>query len=185
MNKLSGILLGIVLFSCNPHEQNILTHYYIQAEMVPDSAYLSANVQIVFIARQEYKDSICFDLNPGVKIHSLTAQKLEHYLFGEYQNGKLVLYIAEPVHPNNHLHISLSYSGRLHQQSITILDSNLIWLPVNEDTMPFTYHAKIALPGTWQISHPETGTGKHGKWLLESPEPKHSLEIKFSANTLK
>lgn len=149
--------------------------------MVPDSAWLSANVQMVFVARQEYNDSICFDLNPGVDIHSLTAESLEHYLFGEYQSGKLVLYLEDPVLPNKQLHIALSYSGSLSPDGISRLDSNLAWYPANANTRPCTYHAKFALPGTWQISHPEAGIGAHGKWLLQSPEPKRSLDIVFSA----
>ncbi|MFC2098117.1 hypothetical protein ACFLSP_00095 [Bacteroidota bacterium] len=184
MRNLYCILLGIVLFSCNPYEGYNYTHYYIQAELIPDSAYFSANVQMVFVARKEYHDSICFDLNPAVKIHSLASQELEHYLFSEYQAGKLVLYIEDAVQLNDQLHISLSYSGRLHEQGITSLDSSYAWYPHNEETQPFTYQAKFALPGNWQISHPETGTGQHGKWLLESPEPLQSLKIKFTLSQL-
>ena len=180
MRKLSGFFLGMVLLSCNPYEQYSNTHYYIQAEMDPDSAWLAANVQIVFVARQEYHDSLCFDLNPGVEIHSLTAQELEHYRFGEYQPGKLVLFIEDPVYPNEQLQIAMSYSGRLYPEGISHLDSGIIWYPVNEDTSPCTYQAKFALPGKWKISHPETGLGKHGKWLLQSIEPKQSFDIRFS-----
>ncbi|HEC41958.1 MAG TPA: hypothetical protein ENI20_03940 [Bacteroides sp.] len=174
------ILPLMVLVSCNPYDQYLNTHYYIQAEVVPDSAWLSANVQIVFVAGQEYRDSICFDLNPGVEIHSLAAQELEHYRFGEYQSGRLVLYIEDPVHPNDDLNISLSYSGRLSPGGISRLDSNLMWFPVNNDTRPFTYHAKVALPGKWGISHPRTSRGEHGKWLLQSLEPQQSFDISLT-----
>ena len=169
-----------MLFSCNPHEQYSFTHYNIQAELDPDKGYFSANMQMVYVAHKEYTDSICFDLNPDVSIHTLTVQELEHFRFYGNDKGILVLYIEEPVHPNDQLHISLSYSGRLDEQTLTAMDSTLCWYPANEDTQPFTYQVKLALPGNWYISHPEANTGKHGKWQIQSENPQSSLELAFA-----
>ena len=180
MKKLLCILLGTVLFSCNPYEQYIVTHYYVQAEIDPSTSSISANVQIVFVARKEYHDSICFFLNPGVEIHSLAAQELEHYVFQETGTGELVLYTEDPVFPGDQLHISLSYSGLLGNQEIHHLDSSLLWYPVNEDTQPCTYQAKFALPGSWQINDPEVSFGKHGKWLLQARKPRDAFKIEFT-----
>lgn len=181
LSKLSCFLLGMVLFSCNPYEQYSFTHYYIQVEVEPESSLLSANVQMVFVARQEYHDSICFSLNPGVEIQALTAQNLRYYKFYGPDTGRLVLYIDDPVLPDVQLHISMSYSGRLSKQEVWQLDSSLLWYPVNEDTQPCTYHAKFALPGYLQISHPEANTDKHGKLLVQNLEPGNFIEIVFAA----
>ena len=180
MRKLFGFLSGLVLLSCNPYEQYSATHLYIQAEVQPESAQIAANVQMVLVAGKEYTDSICFRLNPGLKIQSIAAQELEKYRFNKNGDGKLVLYIEEKINPGEALQISLSYSGRLSRNEIQKLDSSLLWLPVNEDTRPCTYHAKFALPGKWRITNPGSGTGKHGKWLVESRDAQESLEFIFA-----
>jgi hypothetical protein len=186
--------LGLFVFSCNPYERYLLTHYNIQAEYNPETASLAANVQMVLVAGREYRDSICFRLNPGVEIRSLAAQELEHYEFNKADSGRLVIFIEEPVATGDQLHISLSYSGKLGsidrkknahgdpvpiEPGITIMDSALYWIPVNDDTVPFTLRAKFALPGNWYISRPAANAGRHGKWLIETVKPQHSLSIIF------
>lgn len=179
MKKAFSFLLGLALFSCNPYEQYFFTHYYIQAELDPASALLSANVQMVYVARQDYTDSICFRLNPGVEVHSLASQELVHYRFGEYDRGMLVIYIEEPVAKNDRLHISLSYSGKISPQEVRQLDSTLFWLPANEDTGLYTYQVKIALPKPWKVMRPAASSGQHGKWQLESRKPRESLIVEL------
>jgi len=49
---------------------------------------------MVFVAGQEYNDSITFQLNESVEILSLTAQELKYY---EFDRGLLVLFIEEAV----------------------------------------------------------------------------------------
>lgn len=180
MKNLSCILWIIVLFSCNPYEQYFYSHYYIQAEMDPGSARFSANLQMVFVARQEYKDSICFHLNPELRIQSLASQELEHYIFRESDSGRLVLFLEDPVGPNERIHISMSYSGRLSGNRVMQMDSSICWYPVNEDSHPCTYMVKFALPGSWQVSQPDAATGQHGKWLIQSREPQNSIDISIT-----
>lgn len=175
-----SLAMSPVLFSCNPYEQYAFTHYHIQAELDPGTGHISANIQMVFVARREYHDSICFQLNPDLRIQSLAAQELEFYRFNQGDSGRLVLYIEEAVRPYDKLHISLSYSGRLSEQAVTSLDSTLLWYPVNQDSSPCTYLAKLALPGGWQVTHPEAQTGKHGKWQLQSEMPCSSIEIRIA-----
>ncbi|MFC2115629.1 hypothetical protein ACFLTU_04100 [Bacteroidota bacterium] len=182
VGKLSCFLFGLLLISCNPYDQYSLTHYFIQAEVDPSTALLSANVQMVLVARREYHDSICFNLNTGLEIQALTAQELKHYDFYKSESGRLVLYIQDPVFPNDQLHISMSYSGRLAGQEVLNLDSSLLWYPSNEDTKPCTYLAKIALPGSWQIIQPEVSTGKHGKFLVQNQNPQDFIDIVFATN---
>ena len=81
--------------------------------MDPGQGFLSANVQMVFVPRQRYSDSICFRLDPGLRIHSLAAQELKHYSFKQSGGGWLVLYLQDPVESHDQLHISMSYSGTL------------------------------------------------------------------------
>lgn len=194
----SILLLAALLATCNPYEPYSDTHFYVQAEVDPGNSLISANVQIVLVASREYRDSISFALNPGVEIQSLTAQELEHYQFGEYHHGRLVLFIEEHVQPGDQLHISLSYSGKLtgnknagsgqdhgtgygpDNSGKLILDNSLLWLPVNRDTRSMTFMGKFALPGEWILSQPESGTGKHGKWLVQVVDPGEIPEIVFS-----
>lgn len=171
------ILLVAVLFSCSPHEQYHHTHYNIQAELDPGSKLFSANLQIVLVARQEYRDSICFSLNPDLNIHALAAQELEHYLFRVSDSSRLVLYLEDPVSPGDELLISMSYSGHLPGNGITLLDPSTGWYPVNEDSHPCTYLIKLALPGSWKVSNPAAGTGEHGKWLIQSQDPEEAIRI--------
>ena len=180
MRKLFGFLSAMILLSCNPYEQYSSTHLYIQAEVQPESARIAANVQMVFVAGKEYTDSICFRLNPELKIQSMAAQVLEKYRFNENGDGKLILYIEEQINPGESLQVSLSYSGQLGPNEIHRLDSSLHWYPMNEDTRPCTYQAKFALPGKWHITDPDSGIGKHGKWLVESRDTLESLEISFA-----
>jgi len=178
---LTSILGVLVLSSCNPYEPYPFTHYNIKAAIDPEEASISANVQMVFIPRQEHSDSICFYLNPGVEILSLTAQELKHYKFFHADTGKLVLYIQETVRPFEQLHISLSYAGKLANRSLVSMDSSIFWYPVNIDTPPSTFQAKFALPGKWQISNLTTGTGKHGKRLYQSTLPQSALNLIFTS----
>jgi hypothetical protein len=180
--KIFTIILGVlVLSSCNPYEQYHFTHYNIKAAIDPEEAMISANVQMIFLPRQEYVDSICFLLNPGLKTHSLTAQELKYYEFNSMDTGKLVLYIQEPIRPNEQLHIAMSYSGKLAKQTLTNMDSSIFWYPVNRDTPPSTFQAKFALPGNWHISNVATGRGKHGKHLYQSKLPQPALNLIFTS----
>jgi hypothetical protein len=190
VKRLHAILLGTVLFSCNPYEPYFFTHYHIQAELDPGTGLISANVQMVFVARQDYSDSICFRLNPALNIHTLAAQNLEHYIYRQSDSGWLVIFLEDPIGPRDQLHISLSYSGQLlgstrkvreeDQKDFMQLDSTLYWYPANQDTWPFTFQAKFALPGSWQIIRPDASTGRHGKWLIHSGEPQKSMNILFT-----
>jgi hypothetical protein len=177
---LSGLSLAGIIFlltvpeSCSPYEPYPYTHYYIQATIEPEIARIAANVQLVFIPRKDYYDSILFYLNPGVEIQSLAAQELQYY---EFEGDELRLYIEEPVMRNEQLHISLSYSGVITDRVLEHMDSSLLWYPLNEDIYPSTFHAKFNLAGEWQISEPETGTGKHGKRLYQSLQPRGFLDI--------
>ena len=180
MKKLFVYLSGLVLLSCNPYEQHKSTHLYIQAEVDPGTGFLSSNVQMVFVAGKEYADSICFLLNPGFEIRSLAAQELEYYLFNETGSGMLVLYLEEQLNEGESLQIALSYSGKLAQHPIQRLDSATCWLPVNEDTQPCTYMAKLALPGKWRVAGPDARTGQHGKWLIEARDAREFPVITFT-----
>ncbi len=171
-----------LLVSCNPYDPYPFTHYNIKAIIEPEQAKISANVQMIFVPRQEYRDSICFSLNPGLEITSLTAQELKYYEFHTRDTGNLVLYIQDPVGPNEQLHISLSYEGTLSGEAIISMDSSLFWYPVNSNSSPSTFQAKFALSGKWQISDPATGAGKHGKRLYATRQPLNSLNIIFTGN---
>lgn len=173
-------LLLALIASCNPYEPYSHTHYYIQATIDPEQANISANVQIVFIPRLEYHDSICFSLNSCLEIHSLTAQELRYYKFNDNDSGNLVLYIQEPIYPSEQLHIALSYTGKLDNKPVHKLDSGMLWYPMNPDATPATFQAKFAIPGDWQISSPQTGMGKHGKWLYQNEQPRSSINLIFT-----
>ena len=173
-------LILLVVASCSPYEPYSCTHYDMKLIVDPEEATISANVQMVFLPRQGYQDSICFFLNPGLEIHSLTAQALKYYEFYAGDTGNLVLYIQEPVLPNEQLHIAMSYSGRLDNQPVMNMDTSLFWYPLNTDARPCTFTAKFALPGNWEISSPPTRMGKHGKWLYQSELPHNSLNVIFT-----
>jgi hypothetical protein len=190
VKKLPAILLGTVLFSCNPYEPYFFTHYHIQAELDPGSGRISANVQMVFVARNEYSDSICFRLNPGLNLQTLAAQDLEHYIYRQSDSGWLVIFLEDPIGPNDQLHISLSYSGQLSESTLKVreedprdfiqMDSNLLWYPASEDTRPFTYQVKFDLPGSWQMLQPNAEEVHRGKWLIRSGEPQKSMNFLFA-----
>ena len=87
MKKLLVIFLLLSGFSCNPYNPYFFTHYHITASYDPSTTSLSANVQMVFVAGQEYHDSITFQLNESVEILSLTAQELKYYEFNKGLRG--------------------------------------------------------------------------------------------------
>ena len=181
LRVLIACLVFLILASCNPYEPYPITHYNISASIEPDQARISANVQMVLVTRQEYRDSICFSLNPGVKIHALTAQVLRYYEFYDRDTCNLVLYIEDPVGPGEQLSISLSYEGQLSDELLISMDSSLYWYPVNNGSHPATFQAEFSLPGNWQISEPLIVPGKHGKRLYQSRLPRNSLSIIFTA----
>jgi hypothetical protein len=200
------LIANLVLFgcSCNPYQPYYFTHYHIIASYDPASTSLSASVQMVFIPDQEYHDSITFQLNDKVDIHSLTAQELKYY---EFDTGRLVLYIEDPVMPGEQLHISLNYSGvigyehtlypdldpglTLDQEQVPdqqpvldqqpapdqqpVLDPALRWYPVNPDIDKLTYSVKIKLPDPYRLEDP--GIRKRGIWHLITEKPLGSIFV--------
>jgi hypothetical protein len=168
-------LTGFFLPSCIPSKSYPETHYSIRGLFAPDSSWIAADVQMVFVPRQTYHDSICFNLNPGLEIRSLSAQELHHYEFYRTDTGRLVLYIEEPVHPAEQLYISLSYSGGLGTGLSRELNQALFWYPVNPDVIPATFRIQLELPVQWQILEPSASPGRKGKHLYETHIPVHSL----------
>ncbi len=184
MKKLLIIFLILSGFSCNPYRSYYFTHYHIIASYDPATTVLSANVQLVFIPRQEYHDSITFQLNDHMEIQSLTAQELKYY---EFEDGRLVLYIEEAVMPGDQLHISLNYSGMIGNSLSTktdlvpdpalglILGPDQVWYPVNPYTEKLTYFVEIGLPEAYSLDG--TGIRKGRKWQLLTEKPLGSIKI--------
>ncbi len=155
-------------FSCNPYQPYIFTHYHITASYDPASTQLSANVQMVFVPKQEYYDSISFRLNEFVEIQSLTAQELKYY---EFERGRLVLYIEEAVMPGDQLHISLTYKGMIGfgPGRETMLTPDRLWYPVNPGIEKLTYSIALDLPEQYSLEDP--GIQKGQSWHLGTDEP--------------
>jgi hypothetical protein len=172
------------LLACNPYRSYFFTHYHIIADYDPASTLLSANVQMVFIAGQEYHDSIAFRLKELVEIQSLTAQELKYY---EFEDGRLVLFIEDAVMPGDQLHISLSYAGHIGNDQATqsgsvpkkpssagpvqfqVLSPDRLWYPVNADIKQMTYSVEIELPDAYSLEG--SGERKGRNWLVTSAMP--------------
>lgn len=164
----------LLLPACDPYVQYGSSQYYLQVEADPSSCRIAVNLQLVFLARTQHSDSLCFTLNPALGIETLTAQDLDHYRYSATDTGRLVLYLDHPVYPGDQLHISLSYKGILPDPPLARLDSSLLWYPCNEESLPAGFLVKLSIPGDWRVAHPEATPGRHGKWNIligESPNP--------------
>ena len=159
MKNLLFIFLILSGFSCNPYDTYYYTHYHIIASYDPASSGLLANVQIVFVPQQEYRDSIILQLNEHLSIHSLTAQELRYY---EFNAGRLVLYIEEPVMPGDQLHISMNYSGIIGDGLIPAL----AWYPLIPDIEKLTYSVELELPEPYSLDNSWDNKGQ--RWKLQS-----------------
>jgi hypothetical protein len=174
MRKFVPVLLLAALFSCNPSKAYLCTHYHIIAGFDPGTGFLSASVQMVFVAKRHHADSLGFQLDSSLKVQTLAAQDLDRYVYLRSDTGRLVLYLEDPIAPGDQLHISLQYSGYLSRSD---LDSSLLWIPANLDTKPFTMDAELALPDSWKVLRPEAVPVQGSKWLIRSADPVSSIGI--------
>ena len=168
MKKLLVIFLLLSGFSCNPYRPYFFTHYHITARYNPSTTSLSANVQMVFVAGQEYHDSITFQLNESVEILSLTAQELKYY---EFDKGLLVLYIEEAVMKGDQIHISLTYQGFIGDGSDRgdLLTPDKLWYPVNRGIDKLTYSIELDLPEHLSLEEPWIRKGQSWHWSIKKP----------------
>lgn len=168
MKKLLIIFLLISGFSCNPYRPYFFTHYHVTARYDPSTTSLLANVQMVFVADQEYHDSITFQLNGSVEILSLTAQELKYY---EFDKGLLVLYIEEAVMKGDQIHISLTYQGFIGDGSGrgNFLTPDRLWYPVNRGIDKLTYSIDLDLPEHFSLEEPWTRKGQSWHWSIKKP----------------
>jgi len=168
MKKLLLIFLLISGFSCNPYHPYFFTHYHITASYNPSTTSLSANVQMVFVAGQEYNDSITFQLNESVEILSLTAQELKYY---EFDRGLLVLFIEEAVMKGDQIHISLTYQGFIGDgpDRGNLLTPDQLWYPVNRGIDKLTYSIELDLPEHFSLEEPWVRKGQSWHWSIKKP----------------
>lgn len=168
MKKLMVISLLLSAFSCNPYQPYIFTHYHITASYNPATTSLSANLQMVLVAQQEYHDSITFLLNGSLEIISLTAQELKYY---EFDKGRLVLYIEEVVMPGDQIHISLAYEGMIEDGAdrATWLTPDKLWYPMNLGIDKMTYSIALDLPNHHNLEEPWVRKGQSWHWETKRP----------------
>lgn len=168
MKKLMHIFLLLSALSCNPYEPYQFTHYHISATYDPSSSSLSANVQMVLVAGQEYHDSIIFQLNESLEIISLTAQELKYY---EFDYGRLVLFIEEAVMVGDQIHISLAYKGIIEDDtdSGTWLTPVKLWYPINQGIDKLTYSIELDLPEHYSLAEPWIRKGQSWHWSTKKP----------------
>jgi hypothetical protein len=168
MKKLLAIILFLSAFSCNPYQPYLFTHYHITASYNPATSSLSANVQMVLVAEQEYRDSIIFQLNESVEIISLTAQELKYY---EFDYGRLVLYIEDAVMAGDQIHISMTYKGMIGNgpEKGVFLTPEKRWYPVNQGIDKLTYSIMLELPGQYSLEEPWIKKGQSWHWETKKP----------------
>jgi hypothetical protein len=168
MKKLLVIFLLLSGFSCNPYNPYFFTHYHITASYDPSTTSLSANVQMVFVAGQEYHDSITFQLNESVEILSLTAQELKYY---EFNKGLLVLYIEEVVLKGDQIHISMTYEGLIGDgpDRSNLLTPDKLWYPVNRGIDKLTFSIQLDLPEQYRLEEPWIREGQSWHWGTKKP----------------
>ena len=168
MKKILPIILLLSAFSCNPYNPYYFTHYYITARYNPSTTSLSANVQMVLVAEQEYHDSITFQLNESVEILSLTAQELKYY---EFDKGLLVLYIQEAVMKGDQIHISLTYQGFIGDGPDRgfFLTPDKLWYPVNRGIDKLTYSIELDLPEHISLEEPWIRKGQSWHRSIRKP----------------
>lgn len=174
MKKLLTILLILSGFTCHPYRAYYFTHYHIKANYDPEKQSLTANVQMVFVPGQAFRDSIAFRLNESMAIRSLSAQELKYYAF---ENGRLVLYIDEVVMPGDQLHVSMTYEGRVgaasgdESRSAPVAGQGLLaeslWYPVSPGTDRLTYTIAMKLPVAYELGSPAVRKGQHWYWGTE------------------
>jgi len=123
---------------------------------------------MVFVAGQEYHDSITFQLNESVEILSLTAQELKYY---EFDKGLLVLYIEEAVMKGDQIHISLTYQGFIGDGSDRgdLLTPDKLWYPVNRGIDKLTYSIELDLPEHLSLEEPWIRKGQSWHWSIKKP----------------
>jgi hypothetical protein len=168
MKKLLVIFLLLSGFSCNPYKPYLFTHYHITARYNPSTTSLSANVQMVFVADQEYHDSLTFKLNESVEILSLTAQELKYY---EFDKGSLVLHIQEVIMKGDQIHISLTYQGFIGDDTEkgNFLTPDKLWYPQNRGIDKLTYSIKLDLPEHFSLEEPWIRKGQSWHWSIKEP----------------
>ena len=168
MKKLLAIILFLSAFSCNPYQPYLFTHYHITASYNPATSSLSANVQMVLVAEQEYRDSIIFQLNESVEILSLTGQELKYY---EFDKGRLVLYIEDAVMAGDQIHISMTYKGMIGNgpDRGTLPTPDNLWYPINQGIDKLTYSIMLELPGQYILEEPWIRKGQNWHWETKKP----------------
>ncbi len=176
-----------LLACCNPYTQYIHTHYHMIADLDPETGMFKASLQMVFVPRSNYRDSISFCLNGEFSIHSLTAQGLERY--GFYKDGRLVLYLQDPVAEGDQLHISLSYSGNVkcalaEDENHIVMDTACCWYPRNDDIQMTTSHLRIRLPEGYVIEDPHISGHSSDTWQIRNREPAPYFRIRIKRNIL-
>jgi len=174
MKKILPIILFLSAFSCNPYEPYLFTHYHITASYDPATSDLSANVQMVLVAGQEYHDSIIFQLNGSLDIISLTAQELKYY---EFDYGRLVLYIQDPILAGDQIHISMTYKGLIGNgpKGSTLPTPDNLWYPINQGIDKLTYSIMLELPGQYRLEEPWIQRGQ--SWFWETKKPLASISF--------
>ena len=168
MKKLLHIILFLSAFSCNPYQPYLFTHYHITASYDPATSGLSANVQMVLVAGQEYHDSIIFQLNESVEILSLTGQELKYY---EFDKGRLVLYIEDAIMVGDQIHISMTYKGMIGDgpERGVFLTPEKLWYPVNQGIDKLTYSIVLDLPEQYRLEEPWIRKGQSWHWDIKRP----------------
>lgn len=168
MKKSWVICFLLSAFSCNPYSPYYFTHYHIKAGYDPATTSLTANVQIVLVAGQEYSDSIIFQLNESMEILSLTAQELKSYKFDK---GLLVLYIKDAIMTGDQIHISLAYKGKIGrgQGNGALPTPERLWYPVNREIDKLTYSVELELPEQYSLGEPWIRKRRSWYWSSENP----------------
>ena len=157
------------------------------ADIDPGSGMFDVNLQMVYVPLLNHTDSIVFHLDETFSIGSLSAQELVSYELNE--EGRLVLYIQDPVEAGDQIHISMSYSGRTGYklspgEASLIIDSTLKWFPVNDDIPHMTYRIRIGFPESYRMDGENVGGKSNKTYLLESTEPESSIRLRILRNTL-
>jgi len=162
------IILFLSAFSCNPYQPYLFTHYHITASYDPATSGLSANVQMVLVAGQEYHDSVIFQLNESVEILSLTGQELKYY---EFDKGRLVLYIEDAVMVGDQIHISMTYKGMIGDgpERSVFLTPKKLWYPQNQGIDKLTYSIMLDLPEQYSLEEPWIRKGQSWYWETKNP----------------
>ena len=168
MKKSWIICLLLSAFSCNPYNPYYFTHYHITAGYDPATTSLTASVQIVLVAEQDYRDSIIFRLNESLEILSFTAQELKSY---EFDRGLLVLYLKDAIMKGDQIHISLAYKGMIGKGpgNGALPTPDRLWYPVNPGIDKLTCSVELELPEQYILGEPWIRKRRSWYWGSEKP----------------